>query len=79
MPVPTFEIDGLVNLACSCPGVLCAQIARAGLGGSLNNLVESDHAASLIDVLDEKYYKPSGFRCAAQVCSPSEGSSVIIP
>ena len=42
-------------------------------------LVESDHASSLISVLDEKFYKPSGFRCAAQVCSPSEGSSVVIP
>ena len=73
------EIDGLVDLACSCPCVLGAQIAGAGLGGSVIILVESEHASSLIDVLDEKYYKPSGFRCAAQVCSPSAGSSVIIP
>ena len=75
----TPQIDGLVDLACSCPGVLGAQIAGAGLGGSVIILVESDYASSLISVLDEKYYKPSGFRCAAQVCSPSAGSSVIIP
>ena len=73
------EIDGLVDLACSCPGVLGAQIAGAGLGGSVIILVESDHASSLIDVLDEKYYRPSGFKCAAQVCSPSAGAGVIVP
>ena len=75
----TPEIDGLVDLACSCPGVLGAQIAGAGLGGSVIILVESDHASSLIDVLDEKYYRPSGFKCAAQVCSPSAGAGVIVP
>lgn len=75
----TPEIDGLVDLACSCPGVLGAQIAGAGLGGSVIILVESSSAISLISVLDEKYYKPNGFRCAAQICSPSAGSSVIIP
>ena len=75
----TPEIDGLVDLACSCPGVLGAQIAGAGLGGSVIILVESGSADSLIYVLDEKYYKPSSLKCAAQVCSPSAGSSVIIP
>ena len=73
----TPEIDNLVDLACSCPGVLGAQIAGAGLGGSIIILVSATEAQSLISVLDEKYYKPNGLKCAAQVCSPAAGSSVI--
>ena len=75
----TPEIDGLVDLACSCHGVLGAQIAGAGLGGSVVILVESGSAESLISVLNEKYYKVNGLKCSAQICSPSAGSSVIIP
>lgn len=75
----TPQIDGLVDLACSCSGVLGAQIAGAGLGGSVIILVESGSAESLISVLNEQYYKANGFKCSAQICSPSAGSSVIIP
>lgn len=75
----TPEIDGLVDLACSCPGVLGAQIAGAGLGGSVIILTKSENTDSLIAVLDNGYYKPNGFEGAAQVCSPAAGSSVIIP
>jgi len=75
----TPEIDGLVDLACSCPGVLGAQIAGAGLGGSVIMLVESEKADSLISALDFGYYRPRGINCAAQVCSPSAGSSVVLP
>lgn len=73
----TPEIDGLVDLACNTAGVLGAQIAGAGLGGSVIILVESEKASSLIFSLNEKYYKPNGLKCAAQVCSPSAGSSAI--
>lgn len=74
----TPEIDGLVDLACSCPGVLGAQIAGAGLGGSVIILVKSGKVDSLISVLNEKYYKPNGFEYSAFVCSPSAGSGSIV-
>lgn len=71
----TKEIDGLVDLACSCSGVLGAQIAGAGLGGCIIILVRSEDADNLIETLDKEYYDANGYPHGAQVYSPSSGSS----
>lgn len=73
----TKEIDGLVDLACAQPGVLGAQIAGAGLGGSVIILVRSGYEDALISSLEDGYYKPAHLEMAINVFSPACGASVI--
>ena len=71
------EIDFIVDSALGCDGVLGAEISGAGLGGCVIILARKENVESLIDLLNEKYYKPRNLECGVQVCKPSAGSRVV--
>ena len=71
------EIDAMVDIANSVPGVIGAQLAGAGLGGCMMVFARKDAAKQLIDELNERYYKPRKIPCRAFVCRPIAGSGPI--
>ncbi len=73
----TPAIDTLVDLALGAPGVIGAQLAGAGLGGSMMVLVERDAAAPLIEVFRRGYYEPRGMESAAYLFAPVSGAGLL--
>lgn len=72
----TPEIDFIVDLAKSVPGVIGAQLSGAGLGGCVMVLVESAATPALIQTLNEQYYQPRGLESGILVAVPVQGSMV---
>jgi N-acetylgalactosamine kinase len=72
------EIDLLVDLANSIPGVKGAQLSGAGLGGCAMVLVEEPGVEDLIRTLTDKFYSSSNMEPAIAVCAPVAGSGVIM-
>ena len=73
----TPDIDSLVDLAASCPGVLGAQLAGAGLGGCAMILLHCDAAQYALDALEQSYYAPRDLEPQLFLCQPSRGSQVL--
>ncbi len=73
----TEELDLIVDIAKNIRGVKGAKLTGAGLGGSVLILVEKDQTERVIDILDEKYYKPKGFLPSAFVCKSVNGAEEI--
>jgi hypothetical protein len=71
------ELDTLVDIARSVPGVLGARLVGAGLGGSIVVLVEERQARAVIDRLAEQYYTPRGQKPAAEIVKPVAGSGIL--
>jgi len=71
------EIDLIIDLANSIPGVKGAQLSGAGLGGCAMVLVEESAVEELIRTLTDKYYATSDLEPAIAVCTPVAGSGVI--
>jgi len=61
------ELDEMVDIARSVPGVLGAGLTGAGFGGCIRILVRSESTAALIDALKSRYYDPRGLPSAAEV------------
>ena len=57
--------------------MLGAQIAGAGLGGSVIILVRSGFESGLISALEKDYYEPVGLEPGSNVFSPACGASVM--
>jgi galactokinase len=68
------ELDMLVEIAQSVPGVLGARMTGAGFGGCTVNLVESDSVDAFIATVNEKYPKASKFTPEIYVCSAVNGA-----
>lgn len=73
----TPEIDRMVDLAASVPGVAGAQLAGAGLGGCMMVLVHRDAVEALRERLTAGYYAPRGLRPDVYVCTPIAGSGAL--
>lgn len=73
----TSEIDFMVDLACSIPGVIGAQIAGAGLGGCTMMLVRSSALDDLLTTLKAGYYNPLKLDFDVHVCRPVGGSGIL--
>ncbi|MDI6775414.1 MAG: galactokinase family protein [Verrucomicrobiota bacterium] len=71
------EVDELVDLSLSAPGVAGAERVGAGLGGSIVALVEEERAGDLIERLAERYYRPRGLPVCAEIVAPVGGAGVI--
>lgn len=71
------ELDILVEIAMSTPGVHGARMTGAGFGGCIVAACESGRARSLIDRLNAEYPRASGHACDAFVARASSGASFI--
>ena len=71
------ELDVLVDIARSTPGVVGAGLVGAGLGGSVAAVVEKSHARDLVDAFAKSYYDPAGLEPAAAIIRPLGGAGVI--
>lgn len=68
------EIDAMVDIALSTPGVLGAQLSGAGLGGCMMALVERSAAPNVIENMTQRYYAPNDLDPGAFEFSPVAGS-----
>ena len=73
----TPEIDEMVDIACSVPGVAGAQIAGAGLGGCIMVLAHRDSVAAVRKALAVGYYRPRRLEPAAMPCTAVEGAGLV--
>lgn len=71
------EIDRMVDIALSVPGVMGAQIAGAGLGGCIMVLVKEGTLESLEKALIERYFNPEGRTPCIFVCHLTAGSGLL--
>jgi len=72
----TPQIDRMVDIACSIPGVVGAQIAGAGLGGCIMILSRKDAVHAVIESLTSRYYKPNKLKPAVMPCITVEGAGL---
>jgi N-acetylgalactosamine kinase len=72
----TPQIDRMVDIACSVPGVAGAQIAGAGLGGCIMILAKRNAVESLTKALIKDYYKPAKLTPAVLPCLMVEGAGL---
>ena len=72
----TPEIDQMVDIACSVPGVAGRQIAGAGLGGCIMILAHEGRVAAVRKALAAGYYRPRGLEPAAIPCITVEGAGL---
>ena len=73
----TPEIDFIVDLAGTVPGVIGAQIAGAGLGGCAMILVRTEALEELMAALKRGYYRPRKLQSELHVCQPVGGSGIL--
>jgi len=71
------ELDLLVNIARSCPGVLGSRLTGAGFGGCTVNLVRKDSVEKLIESITDNYKTAIGLDPAVYVCLAEDGVSSI--
>jgi N-acetylgalactosamine kinase len=72
------EIDRMVDLSVRVEGVVGAQLAGAGLGGSMMVLAHSGAVSRLRASLRTHYYQPYGQPPAMLLCEPIAGSGVLL-
>ncbi|MHC4123514.1 MAG: galactokinase, partial [Planctomycetota bacterium] len=73
----TPQIDRMVDIACSVPGVKGAQIAGAGLGGCIMVLTEKNCVDNIQKALIKHYYKPNKLKPAMIPCTTVEGAGIV--
>jgi len=67
------ELDVLVDLARSIPGVLGSRMTGAGFGGCTVSIVESAAVAQFARLLDDVYTPETGLRAELLVVQPGDG------
>jgi len=72
----TPQIDRMVDIACSIPGVAGAQIAGAGLGGCIMILSRKDAVHAVTEALISRYYKPNKLKPVVMPCMTVEGAGL---
>lgn len=73
----TKEIDRMVDIAVSVPGVAGAQIAGAGLGGCIMVLVRKEKVSHLRKALVRNYYQPEQLNPEIIPCTTVEGAGLV--
>ncbi|MCG3178113.1 MAG: Galactokinase [Phycisphaerae bacterium] len=71
------QIDQMVDLAASVPGVVGAQLSGAGLGGCVMVLAADDAVNDARRILVDGYYAPNKLDAAIEVCIPVQGSGLL--
>jgi galactokinase len=67
------ELDSLVEIARTLPGIYGARLTGAGFGGCTVNLIEANHAADIIQGLQEGYRVKNGREAKVYLCYASRG------
>ncbi len=73
----TPEIDLMVDLASTVPGVAGVQIAGAGLGGCIMILARRQAVPAVRRALISGYYEPAGLKPAVIPCVAVEGAGLV--
>jgi galactokinase len=68
------ELDRLVEIARTLPGIFGARLTGAGFGGCTVNLVEAIHAADFMQGLQEGYRVKTGREAKVYLCYASGGA-----
>lgn len=68
------ELDLLVDLASSRPGVFGARMTGGGFGGCTVNLVRADCAASFQTYIAQVYQEATHIAPAVYICEPAQGA-----
>ncbi len=68
------ELDLLVSLASSRPGVYGARMMGGGFGGSTVNLVDAVSVAEFKAAITRKYFEATGITPAIYICEPAQGA-----
>jgi galactokinase len=68
------ELDSLVEIARSLPGIYGARLTGAGFGGCTVNLVDEKHAPEFIQGLQEGYRMKTGREAKVYLCKASAGA-----
>src|SRR5262249_34354264 len=71
--VSCLELDTLVDLAASVPGVLGARMMGGGFGGCTVNLVRDEALARLTQVVEEHYPARTGLQATIDICRAAGG------
>lgn len=71
------ELDLLVDLASSSPGVYGARMTGGGFGGCTVNLVRADCAASFQTHLSQAYERKTGITPEIYLCEPAQGAEAM--
>ena len=76
--VSSTELDLMVKIVRSQPGVLGARMTGGGFGGCTVNLLESDVSEKFIETVSNEYQKITGISPEIYVCNAAQGVSEII-
>jgi galactokinase len=76
--VSSKELDLMVEIVRSQPGVLGARMTGGGFGGCTVNLLESDASENFIETILSEYQKITGISPEIYICNASQGVSEII-
>jgi galactokinase len=72
----TPELDLLVSIAQSIPGVLGSRLTGGGFGGSTVTLVGRSHAVEIAEQLRTEYAERSGHVSTAFICRVADGAAI---
>jgi galactokinase len=75
--VSSFELDTLVGIAASTPGVLAARLTGAGFGGCTVNLVEPGAEGALEAAVAERYQAATGRVARVWAVQPADGAGMV--
>jgi galactokinase len=75
--VSCVELDLLVQIALTVPGVYGSRMTGGGFGGCTVTLVDKDVVDQLKDVLSVNYYKQTLLKCSFYECEPCDGTNAI--
>ncbi len=67
------ELDLMVEIASSCPGVIGARMTGGGFGGCTVNLVETRQIENFISTITENYQNETSIGPACYVCTAAGG------
>ena len=72
------ELDVLVDIALSCPGVLGSRMTGGGFGGCTITLVEASRVDNLRLTLEREYARATGKLCVSYVVTPAAGAGQLL-
>jgi galactokinase len=72
------QLDALVEIATSTPGVIGARMTGAGFGGSIVAIAERDAMGALRQAIAREYPARTGLHATVHLVEPADGAGVIV-